>query len=141
MLTTVFLLLILFQIKHWICDYLLQNRYMLGKFKPGWGFVGPLATHCVVHVVGTLLILCCLPPMAFTKVALILSLDFFVHFIMDRIKASPKYLGRFEALTKKDFPTATLEQLRSNVRFWWSLGLDQMVHHLTHYVIIWMIVD
>ena len=29
----IFILLVIFQFKHFIADYLLQNNYMLGKFK------------------------------------------------------------------------------------------------------------
>ncbi len=63
--------------------------------------------------------------------------DMFVHFFMDRAKAGKKYLGRFKALTVETAPTATPAQWRSNDFFWWSVGLDQMVHHCTHYAIIW----
>lgn len=30
-------------------------------------------------------------------------------------------------------------ELRGNTLFWNALGLDQMVHHLTHYVCVWQI--
>ena len=63
-----------------------------------------------------------------------------VHFTMDRIKASPNMLGRFKPLTKETYPTANEAAIKSNTYFWWSLGLDQGVHHLTHYVIIWWLV-
>ena len=33
------------------------------------------------------------------------------------------------------------DKLRSNVYFWWALGLDQGVHHLTHYLIIYLVVS
>lgn len=128
-----FVLLILYQIKHFIADYPLQGKYMLGKFKPGWDFLGPLAAHCTVHGLFTYLI----AMFAGYDNALNLSIiDFSAHFIMDRIKASPKYLGRFKPLTAETYVKADKKALRSNVLFWWSLGLDQMVHHLTHYYLI-----
>jgi hypothetical protein len=31
---------------------------------------------------------------------------------------------------------------QGNTLFWWSLGVaDQMAHHLTHYLIIWLLLD
>lgn len=36
--------------------------------------------------------------------------------------------------------TRAWKRIKSNTYFWWALGLDQMVHHLTHYVFIAMIV-
>ena len=61
---------------------------------------------------------------------------------MDRVKASPKMLGKFKALTANEFISATDEQKLNNKYFWWSLGLglDQAVHHLTHYFIIYLLV-
>ena len=121
--TSIFVLLFLYQIKHFICDYPLQNVYMLGKFKDT-GWVKPLLAHTGVHALGTFIIAFAFTQMLFLSVSLALF-DMFVHFMMDRIKASPRLLGRYDIKDK---------------RFWWSLGLDQMVHHLTHYAIIACIV-
>ena len=116
--TTVFILLILFQIKHWICDFPLQNKYMLGKFKES-GWVTPLLAHVGVHGAGTYIItVMFVSPLTAIGLAL---LDISIHFMMDRVKASPNMLGRFKP---------------DNKYFWWSLGIDQGVHHLTHYAII-----
>jgi hypothetical protein len=120
---TIFVLLALFQIKHLLADYFLQNEYMLGKFKPDWGFFLPLASHCSVHTAFTFCIV-----LFFTnlKIAILLSLfDFVTHFIVDRIKASPNLLGVY----KKD-----------QKEFWWILGIDQFSHHIAHYSMILVIV-
>lgn len=134
-----FELLIIFQIKHFLADYPLQNEYMLRKFLPDNKYILPLLTHSFVHALFTFLI-----TITYTKnLSLAFSLallDLTIHFIVDRIKASPKLLGRFQALTKKDFMNGvTEEQKKSNKLFWWSLGLDQTAHHLTHYLIIYLI--
>lgn len=114
----VFFLLVVFQIKHYLADYPLQNEYMLGKFDvEGW--VLPLATHCSVHGAFTLIILAPIVP---TPWAIGLALfDMIAHFTMDRIKASPFLLGMYEPSQKQ---------------YWNVLGFDQLVHHLTHYMII-----
>lgn len=144
-------LVILFHIKHFIADYPLQNAYMLGKFKEK-DWVLPLAAHCSVHFIFTFLIVLLFRDL---KLALVLGcFDFAVHFIMDRIKASPKLLGRFEALSKKEatylmnpgeiigdymkksHETRKTAAFKSNTYFWWALGLDQMVHHITDLLIV-----
>lgn len=140
----IFLLLVIYQLKHYLCDYPLQNAWMLGKFKQGWDFVLPLSAHCGVHALFTFAI-------AFTfswrpgNLLFCLGLalfDFVVHFVMDRIKAGPKYLGRYKSLSAKEYQElwastfGQAPQLRHNTYFWWALGFDQMVHHLTHYAII-----
>lgn len=118
----IFILLIMFQLKHFICDYLLQNRYMLGKAgKDNW--FKPLLAHSSVHSLGTLIIVSFLN----IKLAFILALlDLILHFIVDRIKASPYMLNRWSI----DKPY-----------FWWALGLDQMIHHLFNYIFIFIIIS
>jgi hypothetical protein len=135
---TLFILLIVYQVKHFVADYLLQGRYMLGKFKEGWDFVLPLLAHVAVHAALTF----CIVFFFVHRSGLALSLailDASIHFFMDRIKAGKKYLGRWSPLTASTYPTATPEQKSGNILYWWSLGLDQMVHHCTHYGIIWII--
>lgn len=132
-------LLIAYQIKHFLCDFPMQTPYMLGKFKDK-KWVLPLSTHCLVHALGTAIIVLSSDILDMRIVLILAMFDFVVHFIMDRIKASPKMLGRYSALTKDTFRSATKEQIRSNILFWWSLGLDQMVHHLTHYIIIIVVI-
>jgi hypothetical protein len=161
------LLLFVYQIKHFVADYPLQGKYMLGKFAKFPDFILPLLAHAGVHAAFTFAI-----ALAFksAKVALALALlDAAIHFTVDRIKASPDLLGRFKAITKKEYVERTqmiqsLEQapvprhpeiqlaldnakrdfsdaLRSNTFFWWSLGLDQGLHHLTHYLIIYVLLN
>ena len=130
-------LVILFQLKHFIADYPLQGRYMLRKFSSGWAWVLPLATHAAVHASMTFLLVFMF--VGWHAGVFLAVFDFVIHFTMDRIKASPNMLGRFKALTGETASTATATQWRSNDHFWWALGFDQMVHHLTHYAIIWWI--
>lgn len=176
---TIFSLLVVYQIKHFLADYPLQGSYMLGKFKGGLGWILPLAAHTLVHGLFTFAIVIVYKNCVWIEDSLFLNgapsltitsihfplvkgslqlatklaiFDFSVHFIMDRIKASPAMLGRFKALSANEMknilsylPTLGKAgvkekfgtQLRSNTFFWWALGIDQMVHHLTHYAIIW----
>ncbi len=173
----IFILLIVFQFKHFIADYPLQTPYMLGKFKDK-GWVLPLASHCAVHflftffIVGLTLRSSTSNQLGLTLMFGLAVLDFMIHFIMDRIKASPKLLGRYEAISKEQFKGLVesrqicisaieygrkshlglenkgLQELaridnkfKSNTYFWYSLGLDQMVHHLTDILIIYILVQ
>ena len=129
MLFEIFTLLVLFQLKHFICDYPLQTEYMLGKMQ-ATGWIQPLAAHAAVHAIGTFIITIIVFNPAYyldaVTLAVILAIvDFIVHFMVDRIKASPNLGGRFN-------PTQPY--------FWWALGADQMAHHLTHYLFIAIIV-
>lgn len=169
MISAIIWLMVIMQFKHFIADYPLQGKYMLGKFlKKGW--VAPLAAHCSVHFVFTLVIaLAFLWSTAYgLLIALgVASMDFTIHFIMDRIKASPDMLGRYKALSQNEFKGLLQEQseirrmsdgvgkdlntfkfnksvtdrFKSNVLFWWALGLDQLVHHLTDIAVVAIIVN
>lgn len=180
------LVLVMFQFKHFFCDYLLQTDWMLGKFKPGVGWILPLAAHCAVHATATFLLAMfvytamlvfafqlpwysALELIVSAKMAfcfMLANFDFSVHFVMDRIKASPWLMGRWKALSASEYQAAKLsmvpkscevlltktddpdtynvyktarKRLLENRLFWLSLGFDQLVHHLTHYVIVaWM---
>jgi hypothetical protein len=119
----IFFLLIAFQVKQFTCDYVLQSKYMLNKTNTkGWAI--PLAAHCIVHAITTGLISFVYSQNFILSLFLIIF-DFSCHFIMDRIKSSPNILGKFTP---------------ENKLYWWSLGFDQMIHHLTHYSIIAILV-
>lgn len=151
---TLFVLLIVYQLKHFLADYPLQGEYMLGKFKDA-DWVKPLAAHAFVH--GTLTFFIAWVARGNIGLAVALAVfDFAVHFVVDRVKASPKLAGRWKPLTGTQYvamqdavtgangalyPVAEAQKrLRDNKLFWWALGLDQMAHHLTHYAIIAVLV-
>ncbi len=150
-----FILLVLYQVKHFLADYPLQGKYMLEKFKDH-GWVLPLLAHAAVHGAMTLGI--ALLAGRYSLALPLAAFDTVIHFTMDRLKAGSRYLGRFQVLSKKEYislferygyyehlltgkqaPEEIQRKVRSNTYFWWSLGLDQMVHHLTHYACIWAI--
>ena len=164
MVTIIFTLLVVYQLKHFAADFILQSwpigHYCLGKFKPGWDFVPPLLVHVGIHAAMTLYIVMW---MGRPELYWIAFVDGSVHFVMDRLKAGPRWLGRFKSYpTGFDFTAdvrcaahrssrmishqhkiaaqRAARTLWSNTLFWCSLGLDQMVHHLTHYWCIWMLV-
>lgn len=156
-------LFVVFQWKHFVADYIWQTPYMFGKFKDK-DWIKPLAAHCGVHAGLTFVYSASFLGfgniLEFAWLCLCLSLfDFATHFVMDRIKASPRLLGRYKALSSNEFSILMKnrewaltvqhedmaqsidERFRRNKYFWWSLGFDQMVHHLTHYAIIFVLLS
>lgn len=125
----VMLLLFLFQIKHYVCDYPLQGKYMLGKFhETDWKM--PLLAHSAVHALGTIIVVAIYSTMfgltTFSLVPfgiLLGCLDLWVHFGIDRWKV-----------------LASKNVTPENAKFWHLLGIDQMGHHLTHYIFIFLLV-
>ncbi len=152
-------LLVVYQVKHFVCDYILQGKYMLGKFLPYPAYILPLLAHTLVHAVATFGIAYLVRDVYFA-VGLSL-LDMGTHFLVDRIKASPDMLGRFKNFSGREYrammggglpygfadsgnfkETVVLSdaevkaRFKSNTFYYWALGADQAAHHLTHYLII-----
>ena len=119
----IFQLLVVFQIKHFLADFPLQTEYMLGKFKEkDWEM--PLFSHAAVHGLMTFGIVAY--ALNDIRIALFMGIfDLVTHFIVDRVKASPHFFGKYN-------PTEKM--------FWLALGADQFAHHITHYIIIFTIV-
>jgi hypothetical protein len=105
--------LVIFLFKHLIADFLLQTPWMANGKEQPHGWFAPLLAHVAVHTVATALIFAILAP-AYVWMA---AVDFVVHFTIDRGK------GLLNRLFDTD-PTKTA--------FWWLLGIDQTLHHLTH---------
>jgi hypothetical protein len=133
----IFILLVVYQLKYWLCDYSLQRSYMLRKFEGGTTWILPLCAHAGVHAAFTLFVgsLWAIwkvyagfaPSTFYTRLAFALAaLDFVVHFTVDRMKAAPTWGGRWKP---------------NQPYFWWALGADQAAHHLTHYFIIFCLIN
>jgi hypothetical protein len=116
MTSTVFILLALFGIKHFIADFLMQFDYMLRE-KGIYGATGGVH-HAMVHACFTFLILVFFCRDADLIIALSLA-DFVLHYHIDYFK---QHLNR--GLTPAD------------QKFWIWLGLDQALHYLTYVGII-----
>ncbi|MCY4523475.1 MAG: DUF3307 domain-containing protein [Halobacteriovoraceae bacterium] len=118
-----FVLSIAFHLKHYLCDYVLQSKNMVIKKKSDkWNFFIPLFLHSCVHGIFTLTIVLWIDK----DLWFLAIVDMVVHFLMDRIKSGPRYLGRFHNLDTSIY--------------WNILGFDQMIHHLTHLYIIYRLV-
>jgi len=116
MTATVFILLALFGIKHFIADFLMQHEYMLRE-KGIYGAVGGVH-HAIVHASFTLLILAFFCSNANTIIALSFA-DFVLHYHIDYLKQQLN-----KGLTSADH------------MFWVWFGGDQALHYLTYIGII-----
>ena len=116
MTATVFILLALFGIKHFIADFLMQFDYMLRE-KGIYGAIGGVH-HALVHASWTFLILVFLCSNVNTIIALSFA-DFVLHYHIDWFKQRLN-----KGLTSADR------------MFWVWLGADQALHYLTYVGII-----
>ena len=106
--------MLLLTVKHIIADFVLQTSWMaIGKDqKHGWAL--PLLAHCLVHLAVALTLILIVAP-RFWFVAFI---DFAIHITIDRAKG----------LCVSTF-NVTMEP--PHQWFWWLIGIDQALHHLT----------
>jgi hypothetical protein len=113
---TVFLLLSLFGIKHFICDFLLQTNYMVSQ-KGIYGARGGLQ-HALIHAFFTLAISYFF--VTFFALAVLMAIfDGVVHYHIDWAK---QQLARGLTVADK--------------MFWVWFGTDQCLHYLTYVLII-----
>jgi hypothetical protein len=104
--------MLLLTTKHVIADFFLQSTWMaVGKdLKKGWAL--PLLAHCLVHLAVAMVLILIVAP-RFWFVALI---DFAIHLAVDRAKG---------------FCVSTFAVKPEHQWFWWLIGIDQALHHLT----------
>jgi hypothetical protein len=102
-----------FAVKHFAADFVLQTNWIaLGKdCRSGW--LGPLAAHAAIHAALALVIVLAVAP----RLWWLAVVDFVVHFGIDRGKS---ILGHWAELEAR------------NPKYWWLLGLDQLLHQLTN---------
>jgi len=115
------ILLPIFQLKHFLADYPLQTDYMLGKFKTGTEWILPLTAHALIHAFFTLIIVWLFANNDWVIAIKLAIMDFAIHFVIDKGKV----------LANRVFGNDIQKPV-----FWWILGADQALHHLTHYYII-----
>jgi len=120
-LISILFLYLSFRAKQFICDFVLQTDWMaLNKGKPGLDGYRALGLHALVHAAGTALVVVFFAP-SLWWLALV---DFVVHGLIDRLKGMVTYQQGWKYTDKW---------------FWWSFGLDQEAHNLTHFVYILII--
>ncbi|UDL94711.1 MULTISPECIES: DUF3307 domain-containing protein [Lichenihabitans] len=103
--------------KHFCADFLFQTAW-IARGKAGTdNWVLPLMLHAGGHAALTLLIALLLYP----KLWWFAPLELVVHAVIDRAKA---VVGRRAALDA------------GQAEFWWLLGFDQFLHHLTNILIV-----
>lgn len=98
--------------KHYLADFVLQSDWMARGKERATGWLRPLLAHAGCHALATLLVALAVAP----RLWWLALVDYAIHFAVDRAKA---VVGRRAGWSP------------ANVRFWWLLGFDQMLHGLT----------
>jgi len=110
--------LALFQLKHFLCDFALQNEYQL-RAKRTYGHLGG-ALHSFLHALATLPIFILLRP-SFGLALAIVAAETFAHYHIDWLKE--------RIMAERNWGVEDRE-------YWRMFGIDQMLHQLTYIGIV-----
>lgn len=116
-------LMVAFELKHFVADYTLQNKWMIrgkGSFAMLGGYV-----HAGIHSVGTIAVLWLFGVSTGLIVVLTLA-EFAIHYMLDFAKA---HYG--DNVSSKEQPR----------KFWAINGLDQFFHHMTYIGMVYVVVS
>ena len=108
-------------VKHAAADFILQTETQRRE-KGNYGATGGL-THSLTHIVLTAPVFTLLPAAAAGIMAALLATEFVLHYHIDWVK---------EQIVRKNGWTS------HNRPFWWTIGIDQLLHGLTYIGLIWL---
>lgn len=120
--TTALSLLLLLQVKHFVCDFPLQWKYQYAN-KGTYGHPGGIL-HAAIHQLGSVLVFFAWGHWL-NDWWWILMVEAIVHYHIDWAKMNINKCMGWGPLTHE--------------RFWWLLGFDQLLHQLTYVWMIWMV--
>jgi uncharacterized protein DUF3307 len=112
------LALLAFQVKHLVCDFIIQTRYQVDN-KGFYGRPGGLV-HAAWHIVFSIPVLLILTHAA-GLIASLLVLEFLVHYHTDWLKARTQRLRGWS---------------QNDAIYWVAFGTDQFVHQVTYIAMI-----
>jgi hypothetical protein len=120
---TVLVALVLFQIKHYLCDFVLQTQSQV-LAKGTYGAAGGLS-HAGLHAIGSIPSLYVLAPHAPLEILALIAFEFVLHYHVDFAKAR---VDAAQGWTVAD------------QQYWIVFGLDQFVHQLTYLAFVALLV-
>ena len=106
------------QIKHFVCDFVLQRPYQYLN-KGTYGHPGGIV-HAGLHALATCPVFAVITP-SFRLAAAIVVVEFIVHYHIDWSKE--------QMMKRTGWQT-------ENAGYWTALGVDQLLHQLTYLVIV-----
>ncbi len=116
---TVTALMVVMAAKHFCADFLFQTNWIAAGKARQHGWMVPLLLHAFGHALLTFLIALAL----FPRLWWLAPLELVLHAAIDRLKV---IVARRQELNA------------TKAEFWWLLGFDQFLHHLTNILIVAM---
>jgi len=129
------LLITLFVIKHFFCDFIWQGSYQfLNKGK--YGHPGGLL-HIGIHAFGSLKVITVVWLISFFFIGIDFQLDFVIILFAFLFEAIVHYhVDYFKVKITSKFGW----EPNTHTQFWYLLGADQFIHYMTYIAMVWMLV-
>jgi hypothetical protein len=118
---SIVLFLVLISLKHFVADFILQTKYQWYT-KGIYGHLGGVL-HASIHAVLTFLVL--IHFLDFGNSITVSLVDGLIHYQIDYFKVVINEKYGLDA---------------GNEKFWWLLGLDQLLHSLTYIGILYYLI-
>jgi hypothetical protein len=127
MIDTALLVLLLLQLKHFVCDFVLQTQYQM-RYKGIYGHPGGVV-HAGLHVIGSVIVLAVLSAatpltIPLTPLALLLAAEFVLHYHID--------------WGKEQVVRPFVEE--QGGAYWAIFGFDQFLHQATYVAIAYVVI-
>lgn len=106
------------EIKHFICDFVIQTAYQ-ARNKGIYGHPGGIL-HSGLHAVTSAAVFLVIAPPLWVGVAIVFG-EFMLHYHID---------------WTKEWVLRRMRWAHPNAQFWRTLGFDQLLHHLTYLGIV-----
>ena len=126
------ILLLIFQVKHYIADYPLQFSSMYENKENKEGWIEPLFLHSLTHAGMTYLIVSVYMSFFTYSEELTVGYLVFVVLIASAFDMSTHFVTAMWRAAKRKGPNTK--------SFWINLGIDQMVHRVAGVIIVFYIV-
>ena len=133
----IFVLLLAFQIKQLLCDYPIQPEFLLKRFQSS--SVNGLLLYSFFHGFFTLAICLILTTASFPLAAGLALLDVGIDFVLGLTRSKSDLLARFRPLDLQEFTVASRKAKRQHRLYWIFFGIDQALHHMTHFSIVYIL--
>jgi hypothetical protein len=133
----IFVLLLAFEVKQLLCDYPILPDFLLKRFHSNG--IKAFILYSAFHGFITFTI-CLLLTNAEYPLALLMSLlDFAAGFALAMFRSHSSMIARFKPLDLDEFMSASRKAKRQHRMYWTFFGLDQAIHHMTHFSIIYIL--
>lgn len=135
--TQIFLILIAFEVKQFICDYPIHPTFILKRFQTDGNRAFIL--HALAHACLTFLICFFMTTAELPLIFMLASLDFLIDFMLAIFRSRTQLIAHWRPLDLEEFMLASRRDKVRHRLFWAAYGLSRTIRHLTALGILYIL--